>query len=192
MNIVRRVARRMVARTVRKSGHPGRLIAGFIIALGVLIAVASLNLLPPLAIGSPMSGSGFRLAATNEPSATATYLKGQQTFDARLVWESYSDRVIQDLRQRGGTVEDTQRQLDRVRQMGTHIDQVKYIGGYPLQTGSMQFYVVTRAGTCPADAPQAARPHSGLVSNLAQTTCDAVSIPYVFTLDDKGKIDRVE
>jgi hypothetical protein len=191
MNIVVRVARRLAARVTQANGHPGRIAAVLLIAVGGVIALASLNVFPSLRFSMP-SGPGLRLSPGNEPAATATYLKGQQTFDAKLVWDSYSERVLQDLRQRGATVDDTQRQLDRVRQVGSRIEQVQYIGGYSLQHGSMQFYVVTRTGRCSSDAPQASSARARPVAALAQTTCDPVYVPYVFTLDDKGKIDRVE
>ncbi|HZT06668.1 MAG TPA: hypothetical protein VFC51_06530 [Chloroflexota bacterium] len=171
MTIVVRVLRRIAARTVRGSARRGRIIALALFVIAGIIALSSFDLWPSLSLSVPSTGSSSAPVAQNEPSSTAAYLRGQQTYDAKLVWQAYSDRVIQDLQQRGVSQDETQRQLDRVREIGSRIDRVQYIGGYPIPSGSMQFYVVARTNP---------------------SSSDATYIPYVFTLDTKGKIDRVE
>ena len=171
MEIAIRVARRMAARLFRGGSHRGRFVALAFIALGVVIAVTSFNVLSSLSLALPTSRAGYRTSAQNEPVSTAAYLHGQQTSDARLVWESYSDRVIQNLQQIGVGVDDTQRQLDRAKQVGVQIKEIQYIGGYPLATGSMQFYLVGRTN---------------------RSSSDVAYMPYTFTLDASGKIDKVE
>ena len=62
------------------------------------------------------------------------YFKGQESYDAKLVWDSYSDRLIKEAQRRGITVDDTQHQFDRAKQVGNSIRQADYIGGYPIST----------------------------------------------------------
>ena len=88
-----------------------------------------------------------------------------------MVWESYSGRVIQNLQQIGVGLDDTQRQLDRAKQVGVQIKEIQYIGGYPLPSGSMKFYLVGR---------------------MSRSSTDVTYMPYTFTLDASGKIDKVE
>jgi hypothetical protein len=176
VNIIARVARRIVVRLGAGIGRRRRLIGVAVIALAGIIAASALNISPPWAgrqLAVPTVSQ--RAASPEEPVSTANYLRGQQSFDARLIWESYSDRVVQDLARRGNSPEDTQRQLDRAREVGRRIEQAQYIGGYPIPNGSMHFYIVMQAGP---RAPSA----RGEVSY----------VPYVFTLDAQGKIERVE
>jgi hypothetical protein len=176
LNIIARVARRIVVRLGVGIARRRRLIAVAVVALVGLIVASALNVAPPwtappISAPSPIG----RAASANEPLATANYLRGQQVFDAQLIWESYSDRVIQDLARRGNSPEDTQRQLDRAREVGRRIDQAQYIGGYPIPNGSMHFYLVTQSG-----------PRS------ASSRAEVSYVPYIFTLDAQGKIERVE
>jgi hypothetical protein len=176
VNIIARVARRIVVRLGLGIARRRRLIAVAVIALAAVIAVNALNVSPPWA-GRQLAvqSAGHRTASADEPLSTANYLRGQQSFDARLIWESYSDRVVQDLARRGNSLEDTQRQLDRAREVGRRIEQAQYIGGYPIPNGSMHFYLVMQTG-----------PGSGSGRG------DVTYVPYVFTLDAQGKIERVE
>jgi hypothetical protein len=66
-----------------------------------------------------------------------------------------------------------QRQLDTARERGTRLDQINYVGGYPLPDGtSLQFYVVASHG------PSA--------------RAEAEHVTYIFTLDRAGKISKVQ
>jgi hypothetical protein len=186
---------RRAAAGLSRGGHRGRIVALSVIVAGGLVALTSFVRLP---IDIRAGGFLLHIGARPEPAATAQFLRGQQTFDARLIWESYSDRVVQALEDRGASVDETQRQLERLRQAGSPIQGVEYVGGHPIPRGSMEFYVVTRSGPCVAperDGSQVRAPEDGrlLISSLDQTCRgETVYVPYVFTLDDKGKIDRVE
>lgn len=163
-----RAAARMVAGVIRRA----RLVGFLVVAGGGLVLASSLNLLPFDIFGTPApSGETYR-QLDGEPSATASYIRGMQNGDARLVWGSYSDRATRDLQRRGVGLEETQRQLDRAREGGTRIQQVQYVGAYPIPNGSMHFYVVARGG--------------------GRTQRDLAYAPYVFTLDASGKIEKVE
>ncbi len=178
MSMYGRVLRRAVFRVVRGAIQRRRLVlAAFVIAAGAIV-VTTFNLvsLPgaptrsraPSDSAAAYQGSG----GESEPTATASYIRGQQVGDARMVWDAYSDRVKRTLQSRGGGLEATQRQLEESRQNGGEIRQVRYVGTTPIPNGrSMHFYVLERVG---------------------QTRGDVAYIPYVFTLDPQGKIDRIE
>jgi hypothetical protein len=164
---MRRIAirsRRWVSRRRR------RLIGAAFILLAVVVATG-LNVLSwPFSRPTVMGHSG-QAAAMTEPQATAAYMRGQQTYDARAVWEAYSERVLQDLERRGASLEDEQRRLDRARELGVRIGEVEYVGGYGLPNGSIHFYVATRT---------------------SRTRDEVVYVPYIFTLDPSGKIEDVD
>jgi hypothetical protein len=177
VNIIARVARRILVRTAANIARHARLTILLFVALAGIIAASALNVSLPAASTSTSSAGGtYRATSQDEPSATAEYLRGQQSYDAKLIWDAYSDRVIRDLERRGNSLEDTQRQLDRAKEVGRRIEQAQYIGGYPIPNGSMHMYIVLQA---PARAAGSERG-------------DVAYVPYVFTLDSQGKIERVE
>ncbi len=176
MNIIARVARRIAVRMATRAGRHARLTAILLVALAGIIAASALNLsLPGITRDSQGPSVAYHATSQDEPAATAAYLRGQQSYDAKLIWDSYSDRVIRDLERRGNSLDDTQRQLDRAKELGRRIEQAQYIGGYPIPNGSMHFYVVMQTS-----------PRS------ATTRGDVAYVPYTFTLDASGKIERVE
>ena len=100
-----------------------------------------------------------------EPRATASFLRGQQMYDANLMWSLLNEDLARSLRQQGRSVEEEQRRLDSL------IDSAQYIGGYSIPNGhSIHFYVVQRSGG-----------RTGVEYE-----------PFVFTLDSSGKIERVQ
>jgi hypothetical protein len=63
--------------------------------------------------------------------------------------------------------------MDQAKQAGAQLEQITYIGGQPLPDGSsLHFYTVLTRG-----------PSAGGQSEY---------VPYVFTLDQSGKITRVQ
>ncbi len=174
MGVFGRVLRRATFRLVRGAVQRRRLIGlGLVLLVGATAATA-FNL-----VSGPQSPSRARStddtpryqASDNEPNATSAYLRGMQNGDARLVWTAYSDRAARDLQRRGLNVDETQRQLDQSLQNGSVIQQVQYVGAHPIPNGSMHFYVIARAG---------------------RTRGDVAYVPYVFTLDSQGKIERID
>jgi hypothetical protein len=181
MSIFGRVLHRATLRLARGVvQHRGRLLIIFALIAGV-IAVSSFNLFPvsgPSLSGQSVRGRGGEDVATttyqgtdSEPPSTASYIRGLQTGDARLVWNAYSDRAARDLQRRGVTPDETQKQLDQSRQNGSAIQGVQYVGAHPIPNGSMHFYVISRGG---------------------RTRGDVAYVPYVFTLDSAGKIERID
>jgi hypothetical protein len=168
--VVRRIAHRLVRGTVRRA----RLIVLGVTALGAVGiagaagALDSLSL--PAALPIPGVSAGYR-AVDGEPAATSQYVHGQENFDASMMWAAFSDKTLAALQQGGGSPSATQRQLDSARTAGVKIVSAQYVGATAIPNGSMHFYVIGRT-----DGPgQAVR-----------------YVPYTFTLDAAGKIDRVD
>jgi|SwirhisoilCB3_FD_contig_81_1149509_length_2236_multi_3_in_0_out_0_1 hypothetical protein len=166
--IINRVLHRLVRGTLE---HPIRFVIVVVVLLGAAAFLVLRAGMPTLALSLP-SAPSFRVGSS-APSATENYMKGTETFNADLVWNSLSDDAQNRYRSRGGSMQQLQQQMDQAKQAGAELDQVTYIGGQSFPDGSsMQFYTVLTKG------PQ------------AQSTAEPV--PYVFTLDSSGKIVRVQ
>jgi hypothetical protein len=168
--VVKRIMHRLIRGVVM---HPIR----FVIVLVALIAGATLialqSGLPSLSLPLSLPTSSFKVGSGGAPNATESYMKGTETFNAELVWNALSDDAQGRYRSRGGSMQALQSQMDQAKQAGAQLEQVTYIGGQAFPDGtSMHFYTVLTRG------PQA--------------RTDAEPVPYVFTLDKKGKIVRVQ
>jgi hypothetical protein len=179
--MVGRVVKRILHRFIRSVVvHPVR----FVILLVALMAGAALVMfqagLPTLSLSLPSApfrvGSIGSIGSNGAPSATESYMRGTETFNAELVWNALSDEAQGRYRSRGGSMQALQSQMDQAKQAGAQLEQVTYIGGQAFPDGtSMHFYtVLTRGPQAPA----------------SQASAEAV--PYVFTLDRSGKIVRVQ
>lgn len=170
--MVGRVVKRMLHRFVRGMVvHPIR----YVILLVALMAGATLVTLqaglPAFSFSLP--SPSFKTGSTGAPTSTESYMKGTETFNAEMVWNALSDEAQGRYRSRGGSMQALQSQMDQAKQAGAQLEQVTYIGGQAFPDGSsMHFYTVLTKGPQP------------------QT--DAEPIPYVFTLDQSGKIVRVQ
>ncbi len=121
-------------------------------------------------IGLPSFGSRVSGAP---PSATESYMKGTEMFNAEMVWSSLSEEALARYRTRGGNVQTMQAQMDQARQAGNQVAEITYIGGQALPDGtSLHFYSVFARG--------------------AQSRTEGEHVPYVFTVDRSGKISRVQ
>jgi hypothetical protein len=173
MNILGRVARRIVFRAARGIYRRRGFIAlGAVLVASALVA-SSFNLGLPDLFSAPQGdgGGSYSGSSESEPQATLSYIRGQQVYDARLVWDAYSERMRRAYQQRGAGIDDVQRQLEASKQRGPKIEQAQYIGSYPIPSGKMAFYVIAQS--------------SGGRGSVSY-------VPYTFTLDASGKIDRVE
>jgi len=146
--------------------HPGALIA----TLAVIVLIVAAVVAAPLYIGSIPGLANLR--SQTAPNATEDYLRGNQTYNADLVWNSLDSDAQSRISSQGGSRDDLQQQMDAAKQRGVQIAETSYIGGKSLPDGtSMQFYLV---GT---------RQQAG--SNIDYQ-------PYMFTLDRDGKIAKVQ
>jgi hypothetical protein len=141
----------------------------------VLAAVFVLLIFGALGFGvfQMMSGDGLHLSMPGGPKSASTaaeqFFRGNQTYDSSLVWEAYNDTS----RQRFGDPKAVQDQLNMARDRGEKIEEFTLVGTKELPNGtSMQFYVVA--------------------ATSAQYQGQVAYIPYVLTIDQNGKIARVQ
>jgi len=162
--ILRRVARRAIRALFR-----ARLLLALV--LGLLLVAGAVGIfqaarVPAVNLGLP--------GAKRAPDATEQFLKGNQTFSADLICNSLSDETLDRQRARGTECQNVyQRQLELAKEKGAKLEQINYVGGQPLPDGtSLQFYVVATRG--PLSRP------------------DLDYVTYIFTLDQAGKISRIQ
>lgn len=151
-------------------------------ALGFAIAVLSIGLAASFFILQPDFGglrlpfvgnTGSSTIVRTAPEATENYLKGNQSFNADLMWTALAPEAQERFRARGASAQELQRQMEASREQGTRLEEFSYIGGQNLTDGnSMHFYLVLTRGP--------------------QSRGDPQHIPYVFTLDRAGKISRIQ
>ena len=111
-----------------------------------------------------------RVAALAPTSAIESFLQGQQTYNAELMWQAYSADYQAAQLDRGATKAVLQAQADSQRRGGLQYVRADYIGGVKLEDGkSMYFYTVDLA----------------LASQHGK-------VPYIFTADPEGKILNID
>jgi hypothetical protein len=111
-----------------------------------------------------------RVAALPPSSSIQTYLQGQQSYNADLLWQAYSPALQATELQRGVDKSMMQAQADSERQSGLRYGHADYIGGVKLNNGhSMYFYTVDLT----VDSQQ-------------------FKAPFIFIADPKGAIVRVQ
>jgi hypothetical protein len=121
-----------------------------------------------------LPGLGSHAVPADRPIAVEAYLTGQQTYQARLMWEALGDDLKQAMLQRGESPEALQRRLDHEQRAGLRYDGYRYVGGAPLDDGrSVHLYVVSVT----AAAPQGER---------------STRVPYTFVVDAAGKIIAID
>jgi hypothetical protein len=146
--------------------HPAALV-GWLIGLVLIVAAV---VAAPMYIGSIPGLSTLR--SQPAPLSTEAYLKGNQNYDADLVWNSLDSDAQSRLTAQGGSRDDLQQQMNAAKQKGVQIAEMSYIGGKSLPDGtSMQFYLVG-------------------IRQQAGASIDYQ--PYMFTLDRDGKIAKVQ
>jgi hypothetical protein len=146
--------------------HP----AALIVPLAIVVILVAAVIAAPLYIGSVPGLASLRTQSA--PAATEDYLRGNQTYNADLVWNSLDSDAQSHLSQQGASRDDLQQQMDAAKQRGVQIAETSYIGSKALPDGTTtQFYLV------------GVRQQAG--SNVDYQ-------PYMFTLDSDGKIAKVQ
>jgi len=146
--------------------HP----AALIITLAIVVIVVAAVIAAPVYLGSIPGLANLR--SQSAPTATEDYLRGNQTYNADLVWNSLDSDAQSRLSAQGGSRDDLQQQMDAAKQRGMQIAETSYIGSKSLPDGTtMQFYLVG-------------------IRDQAGSNVDYQ--PYMFTLDRDGKIAKVQ
>jgi hypothetical protein len=171
--VIRRIIQRVLHRTIR--GIVLRPVRAVVMVVVLLVAAGvvfwqGVADMPNLSLALP--GLPFR-GISGAPAATESYLKGNETYNAELMWTALSEEAVERFRSRGGSVQSLQQQMDQAKQAGAGLERITYIGGESFPDGtSMHFYVVLARGP--------------------QSRGEAEYVSYVFTLDQSGKIARVQ
>ncbi len=171
-----RVLRLLAARAIWAGEQGWRLIVprlGWLLLTGFLVGVIgllSLLLVVPRIVANSAAPTDPRVSALSPSPAVEDFLRGQQTFDADLMWESFSPELRESLEGRDITRDTLAERVENERLAGQRYSGFKYIGGVELENRrSMYFYVVDIA------SPQ----QEGTIS-------------FVFTVGSDGKIVSVE
>jgi hypothetical protein len=169
-----RVARLLLGRAIWASEQGWRLSAprlGWLLLTGFLVSVIgvlSLMLVLPRLVRSGVS-AGPQVAAIPPAAAVEDFLRGQQTYDADLMWASLSPELRQALEGREITHDSLAQQAESERRAGQRYGGFNYIGGVAL-AGSQRMYFYTVA----------------IASSQKNET-----VPFVFTVGRDGKIVNI-
>ena len=148
--------------------HPR--VSGAIVALLIVAGGAVYYFTPPtLSHASAPTGTQSALTSLQgslpSPQAPVLYFKAQQSGDAATMWSLLADSVKQ-----GGSVQQLQAKLDQMRPSMGVIKDISYVGGAKeIDGNTVYLYLIT-------------------VDQGGQTQ----QATYLFTLDQQGKILRVE
>jgi hypothetical protein len=168
----RRMSRLMLRRIFYGGVVVGRAIRPYIAFIAVIIALLGVIGWMSYRLWGPKEAPATFLRAESIPPAPAveTFIKGQQTFNADMMWESYSTDYQANQLANGASKATLQAQADNQRRRGLQFVRSDYIGGVKLDDGrSMYFYTIDMAL-----ADQHGR------------------FPFVFTADSDGKIVEVD
>lgn len=175
LEVAGRVARLLLGRAIWAGEQGWRLVSprlGWVMLTGFLvgvIGVLSLMLVLPRLVRSGPAADA-RVAAIAPAAAVEDFLRGQQTYDADMMWESFSAELRQDLEGREITRDTLAERVESERQAGHRYGGPRYIGGVELAGNQrMYFYVVEMT------SPQ-----------------ERGTISFVFTVGSDGKIVSVE
>lgn len=176
-----RVVRLLAARALWAGEQGWRLVRpnlGWVLLTALLVGAISflslLLLLPRLGLGASEPAADSRVSLIQPAPAVVDFLRGQQTYDADLMWESFSPALREDLEGRDFTRERLAEQMETERQAGQRYRKYDYIGGVELRDRQrMYFYVVE------VQAP-------------AQQGTGTRSVSFVFTVGSDGKIVSIE
>jgi hypothetical protein len=168
----RRLMRLLFRRMLYGSVVVGRVLRPFAAFIVVILAlVGVIGWLGYLLWGPKEAAPAFARAASIPPApAVEAYLRGQQSFNADLMWDSYSADYQAAQLASGASKRTLQSQADSVRTQGIQFVRSDYIGGVQLDNGgSIYFYTI----------------------DLSRAELHR-RFPYTFTADADGKIVDVD
>jgi hypothetical protein len=141
------------------------ILVGIITVLGMALA------LPRLLRNAGRDTGDARVALIQPADAVEDFLRAQQTFDADLMWQSFSPELRASLENQAITRDALADYVENERQAGQRYRSFEYVGGVPLDgRQTMYFYVVD------VESPEPER--SGMIS-------------FIFTVNSAGKIISV-
>lgn len=168
------MTRLLLIRLLRTLGVIGRALWPYRLTLGVsLVFLAIIGVMGAMMIPTTSAQPNFARSASIPPAPSVeNFIKGQQSYDGSMMWDSLSEQVKAQMLSRGYTKATWQARADMEKRAGQIYRKYDYIGGVSLQNGGgMYFYLVD------VESPQPER--NGPTS-------------YVFTVDEDGKILNIE
>lgn len=144
--------------------RPHAISASIITFLLILVAFMAVKLWWPT---TPVED--VRVAALPPAPAVEAFLKGQQSYNADVMWDSFSLQYQAQRLQRGSDKSILQMQADEERRQGLRYGNPSYIGGKKLEDGSSLYFYTLE-----------------LAFNTQRAT-----MPYVFTAGPDGKITSI-
>ena len=168
----RRLCRLMLRRLVYGTAVVGRVLRPYAATLVVAIVLLGvIGWMSYLLWGPKAAPAAFQRADSLPPAAAVeTYIKGQQDFNADMMWDAYSTDYQAAQLANGASKATLQAQATGMRSAGLQFVHSDYIGGVKLDGGgSMYFYTIDLA-----KAAQHGR------------------FPFIFTADADGKIVDVD
>jgi hypothetical protein len=144
---LRRMSRLLLRRLLRGTMVVGRVLrpyAAFIVVVVALLGV--IGWMSYLLWGPKAVTPAFQRADSLPPtSAVETFIKGQQNFNADMMWDAYSTDYQANQLANGASKATLQARVNSERNMGLQYVHYDYIGGVSLDNGSMYFYSVDLA-----------------------------------------------
>jgi len=167
----RRMCRLMLRRLWYGSAVIGRVLrpyAGFVVVVIALLGV--IGWMSYLLWAPKAAPATFERADSLPPApAVETYIRGQQDYNADMMWDAYSTDYQANQLASGASKATLQAQASGMRSAGIQVVHSDYIGGVQIDGGSMYFYAI----------------------DMAQANQHR-QFPYVFVADADGKIVNVD
>jgi hypothetical protein len=167
----RRTLRLLLVRLIRGLMAVGRVLrpyAAFVVAIIALLGV--IGWMSYMLWGPAETAPAFQRADSLPPAiAIENYIKGQQSYNADIMWDAYSPDYQAAQLANGASKATLQAQANRERSMGLKYVRYDYIGGVTSDDGSLYFYSV----------------------DLALQTQHG-RFPMVFRADKDGKITKID
>jgi len=140
----RRMMRLLLRRLWYGTAVVGRVLrpyAGFVVVIIALLGV--IGWMSYLLWAPKAAPTAFQRADSLPPApAVETFIKGQQDFNADMMWDAYSTDYQANQLASGASKATLQAQASSQRSAGLHFVHYDYIGGVTLDNGSMYFYSV--------------------------------------------------
>lgn len=129
----------------------------------------------PEDVSTPLTAAGMITTAPASQQLPAApvvdrYLQAQSNYDGAGMWDSLSDGLQQAMTAGGASVETLNAELESVKQEGRSFQSATYVGGVPLDEGQSVFFYVVNVRT-----PEGVN-----------------RVPYIFVVDNGGKISTIQ
>lgn len=140
----RRLSRLLVRRLVYGGVVLGRIMRPYAAFIAIIVALLGVVGWMSYMLWAPKAApAAFQRADSLPPAAAVeTYIKGQQSFNADMMWDAYSTDYQANQLANGASKATLQAQASSQRSAGLKFVHYDYIGGVTLDTGSMYFYSV--------------------------------------------------